>query len=242
MVAGDALVYHPTVTHFNNYVATTVGRDKALRTVQYFSRFLSFYLYRQNYPQTTVAQFTALKSNLGLVRKAMRLGKFVEHLRAAALAFDSKTMDPVLKYLAVARQMGYAGYLFSDALTYLDAAGVRKSEGAKRMQKQAYQFWAMGLAASAISGIYSLYKISAENKRVVESQGTDAEKKVEGKKVLRNRNAATQQFISDLCDLTVPVSALGWADLDDGIVGLAGTVSSLIGLNSQWQKTAPPPS
>lgn len=170
------------MTHTN---PSQVGRDKALRTVQYFSRFLSFYLYRQNYPQTTVAQFTALKSNLGLVRKAMRLGKFVEHLRAAALAFDSKTMDPVLKYLAVARQMGYAGYLFSDALTYLDAAGVRKSEGAKRMQKQAYQFWAMGLAASAISGIYSLYKISAENKRVVESQGTDAEKKVEGKKVLR---------------------------------------------------------
>ncbi|KAF2227612.1 putative peroxin-11 [Elsinoe ampelina] len=239
MVA-DALVYHPKVTHFNNFVATTVGRDKALRTVQYFSRFLSFYLYRQNYPQSTVSQFTALKTNLALVRKCLRIGKFVEHLRAAALAFDSKTMDPVLKYLAVARQLGYAGYLFSDMLTYLDAAKVRPNAGVKELQRQAYQFWALGLGASVLSGGYSLWKIQTENRRVVEGQGTDAEKKVEGKRVLRDRTAATQQLISDLCDLTVPSSALGWADLDDGLVGLAGTVSSLIALNTQWRKTAPP--
>jgi hypothetical protein len=38
--------------------------------------------------------------------------------------------------------------------------------------------------------------------------------------------------------LTVPASALGFAQLDDGLVGLAGTVSSLIGVWSQWRKTA----
>jgi peroxin-11B len=41
-----------------------------------------------------------------------------------------------------------------------------------------------------------------------------------------------------LCDLTVPSSALGFVNLDDGIVGLAGTLSSLIGLYGAWQKTA----
>jgi hypothetical protein len=54
----------------------------------------------------------------------------------------------------------------------------------------------------------------------------------------RERAAARIQLISDLCDLTVPVSALGIAQLDDGLVGLAGTVSSLIGVWSQWRKTA----
>jgi hypothetical protein len=38
--------------------------------------------------------------------------------------------------------------------------------------------------------------------------------------------------------LTVPLSALAWVNLDDGVVGLAGTVSSLIGLYLQWKKTA----
>jgi hypothetical protein len=54
----------------------------------------------------------------------------------------------------------------------------------------------------------------------------------------RERAAARIQLISDLCDLTVPASALGVAQLDDGLVGLAGTVSSLIGVWSQWRKTA----
>jgi peroxin-11B len=54
----------------------------------------------------------------------------------------------------------------------------------------------------------------------------------------RQRTAANIQLISDICDLTVPGSALGYVNLDDGIVGLAGTVSSLIGVYSVWQKTA----
>ena len=54
----------------------------------------------------------------------------------------------------------------------------------------------------------------------------------------RERTATNLQLISDLCDLTVPSAALGYANLDDGIVGLAGTVSSLIGVWSTWKKTA----
>jgi len=54
----------------------------------------------------------------------------------------------------------------------------------------------------------------------------------------RQRTAANIQLISDICDLAVPSSALGYINLDDGIVGLAGTVSSLIGVYTVWQKTA----
>lgn len=51
--------------------------------------------------------------------------------------------------------------------------------------------------------------------------------------------AATQlQLLSDVADWTVPASAIGVVKLDDGIVGLAGTVSSLIGLSAAWAKTA----
>ena len=54
----------------------------------------------------------------------------------------------------------------------------------------------------------------------------------------RERTATNIQLVSDLCDLTVPSTALGFVNLDDGIVGLAGTVSSLIGVWSVWKKTA----
>jgi peroxin-11B len=60
----------------------------------------------------------------------------------------------------------------------------------------------------------------------------------EANKRLRERAAINLQLISDLCDLTVPTSALGFTNFDDGFVGLAGTVSSLIGVHGQWKKTA----
>lgn len=52
------------------------------------------------------------------------------------------------------------------------------------------------------------------------------------------RAAINKQLIQDLCDLIVPATSLGYTNFDEGIVGLAGTVSSLIGVQSQWKKTA----
>ena len=46
------------------------------------------------------------------------------------------------------------------------------------------------------------------------------------------------QLVSDLCDITIPSSALGYLGFDDGFVGLAGTVSSLLGMYAVWRKTA----
>jgi hypothetical protein len=54
----------------------------------------------------------------------------------------------------------------------------------------------------------------------------------------RERAALQLQLISDLCDLTVPSTTLGWTGFDEGIVGLAGTVSSLIGVYGAWRKSA----
>jgi hypothetical protein len=61
---------------------------------------------------------------------------------------------------------------------------------------------------------------------------------VEKKKVDKEMNAVKIQLVSDLCDITIPGSSLGIFDLDDGIVGLAGTTSSLLGVWGQWKKTA----
>jgi hypothetical protein len=47
------------------------------------------YLYRKSYPASAIAPYNAAKVNLGLVRKALRVGKNVEHFKAAAIALQS---------------------------------------------------------------------------------------------------------------------------------------------------------
>lgn len=235
MVA-DALVYHPAVAHYLRFVATTVGRDKVLRTLQYFARFFAWYLYRTNRPQSSIAPFEAIKKQFGLTRKILRVGKFVEHLKAAAVAFDNKgPVDPVLRYLTVGRQLGYAGYLFIDTVTVVDAIGVKKLATAKKLQATAYRAWLAGLVCSAVASVYTLWRLQEKEKTVDRKEGEGV---VEAKKIEKERATTRTQLVSDLCDITIPISSLGLANLDDGLVGIAGTISSLIGLHSAWKKTA----
>lgn len=184
----------------------------------------------------------------------MRLGKFLEHLKAASVALDNKApVDPVLRYLAVGRQLGYAGYLTLDAVTVIDVVGYRKLESVKRLQENAYRSWFAGLLCSAVAGAYSLYQLQQREKTLdrKEGEGVVEAKKIEkyvfpsravctsnANFISRERAAARVQLVSDLADIAIPASAIGLANLDDGIVGIAGTVSSLIGVWSQWRKTA----
>jgi len=112
----------------------------------------------------------------------MRIGKFVEHFKAAARAADSKSMEPIMKYLAVGRQLGYAFYLFCDTLTYPDSSGMRKFEWGARMQKEAYRFWLMGLSCNIVSCLYTLVQ---QRQQVREHEvSADAEKAAELKRVM----------------------------------------------------------
>ncbi|KAL9094880.1 MAG: hypothetical protein Q9165_002829 [Trypethelium subeluteriae] len=234
MVA-DAVVYHPTVDHYLRYVATTVGRDKVLRTLQYFSRFYAWYLYRTNHSPGEIAPYEAVKKQFGLSRKLLRVGKFVEHFQLAARAADARSMDPVLKYCAVGRQLGYGFYLAFDAITYFDAAGIRPNSAAKRLQREAYKAWLFGLICNSFAGFYTLYQL---RQRALTINKKDAEGTVEEKRLQKEQSAANLQLISDLCDITIPSTFVGYLNLDDGLVGLAGTVSSLLGVYAAWKKTA----
>lgn len=172
MVA-DAVIYHPSVAHYLRFVATTVGRDKVLRTLQYFARFYAWYLFRTNGSPAEIAPWDAMKKQFGLTRKIMRVGKNVEHMKAAAVAADAKAgaLDPVLRYAAVGRQLGYAGYLTLDMATVLDATGIRKSEAAKTFQKEAFRFWAMGLMCSVVAQVYTLYQLKQREAKVDKKEG-----------------------------------------------------------------------
>lgn len=94
----------------------------------------------------------------------------------------------------------------------------------------------MGLTFSAVAGLYKLY---GQQQRASTLDKKEAEGAVEVKKLEKERSDTLTQLVSDLCDLTVPVFALGYSNvLDDGLVGLAGTLSSLLGVMAQWKKTA----
>ena len=68
------LLLHPVLRDAVLVGQTTVGRDKLYRAIQYFSRFLAWYLFRKGYSKETVARYGAIKSSLGQGRKRTALG------------------------------------------------------------------------------------------------------------------------------------------------------------------------
>lgn len=113
----------------------------------------------------------------------MRLGKFVEHFKAAAIAYDSKQPDPVLKFLAITRQIGYGFYLLLDNICYVDAAGIKKFESAAKLSKNAARAWWVGIFSNVLAGLYTVYNLQVALKQ--QQHNADAEKAVEVKKLAK---------------------------------------------------------
>ncbi|KAI5778115.1 peroxisomal biogenesis factor 11 [Geopyxis carbonaria] len=234
-MAPSMLLHHPTLSHYLRFIATTLGRDKLLRILQFLARFLSWHLLRKGYSASTLTPLAALQKQFGGARKVMRLGKNMEHLKAASVALDNKALTPVSRYLTTGRQLGYFGYLTLDNLGFLDSAGIYKVPAAKRLATEALRLWLVGIGFSVANGVYELRRLSEREQGV---KKTEAEGALEAGRIAAARQALRRQLVCDLADMVLPVSSLGLVKIDEGLVSLAGLVSSAIGLQAAWKKTA----
>ncbi|KAG0293921.1 Peroxisomal membrane protein PMP27 [Dissophora globulifera] len=221
------------------YAATTVGRDKIYRAVQYFSRFLAWYLLRQGATKETVARFSNLKKTLGLSRKLMRFGKPIEHLENAAKATSVK--DEFLRYATIGKQLAYAGYLTFDGLIFIDGSGAYKFKNIKKYNELASKFWLAGIVFGFVSGLYKTRQIQI--RRVTAARGLahsgESEKsnaRTELKALAKEQHSVSTQLLQDGLDMLLPSTALGYLNLDDGALGLIGTTTAIMGAQTQWRK------
>jgi len=234
-----AVIDQMDVDHLLRYTATTNGRDKGIRAVQYWARFYAWYLVRSGGAAGDVATWAHVKTSLGQSRKLFRVLKNIEHFKAAMRAYDSDDgKHPVVKAATVGRQLGYGAYLTLDSLTYLDALGLHRLQKQKDVQRMAYQFWALGIVCSMVNGGFQLYVQGGAAAAASSSAKQKAPEDTIAEKVsARRRNALAYQLLQDALDLTIPVSALQYLQLDDGLVGLAGLASSCMAAYTQWGLT-----
>ncbi|KAG0292122.1 Peroxisomal membrane protein PMP27 [Linnemannia gamsii] len=201
------------------YTATTVGRDKIYRAVQYFSRFLAWYLLRQGATKETVARFNNLKKTLGLSRKLMRFGKPVEHIENAVKATSVK--DEFIRFATIGKQLAYAGYLTLDGIIFIDGSGAYKFKNIKKYSELASRFWLAGIVFGFIGGF---------------SESEKSHARTELKAIAKEQYSVNKQLLQDGLDMLIPATGLGYLSLDDGAVGLIGTATAIMGAQSQWAK------
>lgn len=233
------LVLHPTVSQSLKILATTAGRDKLYRAVQFFARFYVWLLFSSN-GGADAARWNALKSHLAVGRKLLVLAKPVEHLQAALRA--TQTTGPLGEQLTtIGRQIAYFIYLSYDAVIWANAIKFinLSPDKAQEVNKRANRYWLCGITLSIINSAFKAQRITAEISRLQHgaidekvSSAVDRKAKLDGFRV--TQAATKQQFVIDVLDFWLPATALGLVNLNEGIIGICGFVTSVLSLQTQW--------
>jgi hypothetical protein len=157
----------------------------------------------------------------------MRIGKPLEHAQAAIKALD--VSDPVVRLTAFGRQLGYAGYLIHDMLSWAHTTKVRPftAPTIAKINQRAARFWLFGLLCSIAGGVWKEINLrqKEDSLRRVGISEKESDRKAALKTVVAQKNATTYQMVQDLLDVLLPSGTLGYHHLDDGVLGLVGCVN-----------------
>ncbi|GHJ83635.1 hypothetical protein NliqN6_0037 [Naganishia liquefaciens] len=249
------LILHPQLTKSLKLLATTVGRDKTYRLIQYLARLVAWSLLRSGGVEAkdAAARWNGLKAGLASGRKMLRLVKPLEHLQTAITTANtpvkSSSLAPVASNVAqlaqIARQLCYAGYLSTDMIVWLQSVKFLRIRADKfaRISTISQRFWLGGILLSLLSSSASMFRLRTEGRRLAlsrtaEKSGPEDQeaRRAEGRALLKERASLISQLTLDCLDVWIPATNLGYAHLNDGAIGAIGVVTSYIGLQQQWIK------
>jgi len=152
-----------------------------------------------------------------------------------------QTIGDLKEQLAtIARQLGYFGYLAYDAIVWANAVKFisLKPQVSQKVQRISNRFWLAGILFSITHAVFKAGRLTKEAREI---RGQDEKNLGEGHaresqlRALHAMRAATRhQFIIDILDVWLPASNLGLVNLNDGVLGIFGFISSVLALQTQW--------
>lgn len=230
----------------SKYLANTNGRDKLYRLLQFFCLFLNAEL--QRIGLSDLAKRVAL-IRLAIVpaRKLFRVGKpidFLVYFRDLTCSSKQREEDEVIRLTQAGRSLLYALYFSVDSINWFlsTKAWLVTQATAKRYQNMAARFWLGALICSWLSQVYRLRDLSLREAVVL--RATECNHKETSPDVLKERTELAgekqkiqKQLLQDSLDIIIPANQLGWIDVGPSVVGLAGSITSLMGMYAQWKLT-----
>ncbi|KAJ9609748.1 hypothetical protein H2200_006076 [Cladophialophora chaetospira] len=158
--------------------------------------------------------------------------------------------------LLVSKWSLLGAYLFLEMFTIIDAVTGAWRPWAVSTQIESLKLWFYALSVSVFLDLYeiffvyseqpgsttSLFKhLTDEKKSASKSNGEKTSEEVASKPDSTSLQAAKlrslyRQLVIDSCDVIIPGAAVGWLSLDPVTVGIAGTISALVGGSDAWAR------
>ncbi|CAG0914628.1 unnamed protein product [Notodromas monacha] len=209
------------------------------RLLQYSSKFLGAALNNGRWSnEKAVNQIKLLESAMSLLRKGLRLGKSLDVLQGAVGTM--RLRDPAVRTTTTVSRIQQALYLLADNVLWANRVGlVRLSNESKASWlDRCNRLWLCFLLANLARDLY-------EVKSIVRGRCELLDKAEPGLRValcapptslalvrhlVWNHGDVAVDLAKNLCDILIPLDALGYVRLPPGLVGICGAVSSALGL------------
>ena len=159
-----------------------------------------------------------------------RFGRSIESLRAAQRAINLQNY--VLSLTLTVSHTNKALYLLIDHYIWLGRVGILNIDH-KTWGNRSSKFWLLSLILAFIRDIYAL---SLTMERSLKPKVLEGQKESSGPTdklqavltAMRDNPQATIDIVKNGCDIVIPASSLGLINVNNGVVGLCGMVSTVL--------------
>ncbi|PIA18488.1 peroxisomal biogenesis factor 11 [Coemansia reversa NRRL 1564] len=237
------------------YINMLVGRDKACRLGQYVARLLIYLVNRRvsQLGKTSsrlewIMTLTRIQQTLSTTRKVMRSGKFLAFFQQAVRTLTSVGDDEVVRTLGAAHKLGMCVFMVADTIGLLGTTlALVRLRNPARVARLGQRAWMYALIAQLLSTLYQLRGLSirsADLQRVRRHVGkagdvmAERECAMEEQAIRTQRKGLTRQLTTSALDLAIPIKGLGILPLNEGLVGMAGSITSLMGVQDVLGKAS----
>ncbi|KAH8396597.1 hypothetical protein KR215_001142 [Drosophila sulfurigaster] len=229
----------------NNQAA---GRDKIARLIQYASRAIWDSLDNSNCHPALVDNFKTIEYILSTFRKLLRFGKGLDAFYASlkAIHYPDLTIRVTLTLSKVSQSL----FLLADHLLWLARTGLTTVD-TKKWSNVANKYWLFSIIMNLCRDFYEIVRVLDLHKagckggitrcKIPASINSPADVKrlaLQSFVLVQGHKDIVVDTVKNVCDVFIPLTALGYTSLTPRTIGLLGAISSVAGLWALLDSTA----
>eukprot|EP01112_Ceratiomyxa_fruticulosa_P011512 TRINITY_DN3124_c0_g1_i1.p1 TRINITY_DN3124_c0_g1~~TRINITY_DN3124_c0_g1_i1.p1 ORF type:complete len:247 (+),score=55.28 TRINITY_DN3124_c0_g1_i1:116-856(+) len=227
------------------FLATTAGKDKVAKILQYGGLFVSYHASKKNPKSELAAKAKKIQAAAGAARKVFRLGNSIgDYLKIRQVILAGNVFAP-LNLLAFFRSFGLYWYWIFDHLVWLGNTGVAKVDSSK-FSFYSSAAWFLGLISSIILDIVALLDSIKKEKelrlkyyRLSPGQDTK-ELDTQTKANKAKKSELSLNCVKNAADLCIASTLLNIRKFSPGTVGFCGMLSAFIASYQLMPPIQPP--
>ena len=123
----------------------------------------------------------------------------------------------------------------------MDAMGIWSTEWAPKLFVEAMKFWFYSISFSIVLNLvllFSNWSRSATSSKKAKRRGKNSKAEVDAQVKQRSvlEQGLLKKLVIDCCDISIPGFTIGWFAVSSGIVGILGTVSTVLASSDIWER------